>query len=227
MKSFIRGLWGNNGKIVEDISNCKDNIPYTVYCYGKDNYKHVIDLNRKDVNAILLNDDPILYDHNNNRYKCYRYKLDILQAGTSDYNEIIYLDWDCNVKEYQDVWQEMSKSQVISGCLYWWGKEICNWRSLRYYRHFLINTGFLYLRDKEMAKAFINEYNINPHWDDEVPIHRVIDKRFGFKGKRWWYNYFEPKCCKLMINAVFDKEYPTFIHAEARYSRNLNRSTTI
>lgn len=216
--SIIRCLWGNSKKIEEDVDIAlEDDIPFICYTFGVSNHQLLLS---KGVKSVLVNSNPLLYYRKGFRYQSFKYKLDIIKYAMSDFGEILYLDWDCNLIDgYKDVWQELRQKKEIQGCLYWWDSKVCNWRINKYRQHFLINTGFLYIRDKKLPDQFLKEWDKVRHWNDEISIMKVIDDIYGYQGKRYWLKYFEPLMCQLYINPVFKKKDPVFTHCKRRSER--------
>ena len=114
--SFIRGLWGiydntkkcfeRRKKIDNDIKIVLSN-PYTkdfmTYVFGEDNYKYLVD---KGLKCKLIDKKPIVWDMEKEQF---RHKLEIFKCGMEDFDEIVFLDWDClPVKEInKNFWETL------------------------------------------------------------------------------------------------------------------------
>jgi hypothetical protein len=145
----------------------------------------------------------------------WRYKLDVYKYAMQDFDEIVYLDWDCNLiaNLNENFWDDLGKKDVIQGCLYRWRKAVCKWRDIRHDQSYIINNGFLYIRDKTIPQNIINEWEKRKTKNDEEITSFYIDKvAGGWKGETFWKEHFEPECCQLLIAPVFQKSNPVFRH---------------
>jgi len=234
---LIRGIWGDvskngirNGKMRKDIDAIKIN-PYcandsfTVYIFGKDNYDL---LKSEGFDCKLIDSEPVKYDMTT---QLYRHKLDIVYEAIKDFNEIVFLDWDCvpTAELPSDFWEVMLKKAPFQANLFQYRTKKCLWRKEDCRK--VCNGGFLYLRDPQIAKDFIDNYEELSKWvkkqkknresqgkklrfreealmfDDEPAISKWIDDYSGgWKGIEDYWNRFEPEFCNVKVKSVYPKE---------------------
>jgi hypothetical protein len=205
-RMFVRGLWGNeliherkyntNREMVE-IYNNKYNEDFVVYVYGKENYELCTKIGHK---CILIDDNPSPYDLIKHHY---RHKLEILKIAMQDYDEIIFIDWDCipQKKVPVDFWNIMGKREIIQANLTRYRASKANWREDKYARRLIPNAGFLYLRDKSLPDKIIN------YWGEidqtfaasaEPPLAKLVDEiTGGWKNLDTYWDLFEPDFCNV------------------------------
>lgn len=228
--AFIRGLWGEldgprYNKIFKDVERAIEidkNLDTVTYVMGQKNYDY---LTSNGLNCVLLNKNPVGY----HKYM-WRHKLDIYAAAMSDFNEIIYLDWDCNLINTipPNFWNTLELKEPIQGCLYKWSSgKPCPWRKEKY----LINNGFLYFCDKSIPQDIIKLYDSLPHehkWrknDEFVTSYYIDNLTGGWKGLDYWLQHYEPTCCyyskgifkKSKVNPIF-QHYKTSLSETGEYS---------
>jgi len=221
-RAFIRALWGitettydegwntpseRRKRLGFDIDNILCNIntvPFVTYVFGNDNYTF---LQSKGIKPVLINERPFVYDL---QTQFWRHKLDILKAAMEEYDEIVYLDWDCIPQKPMSelFWDSLSSKKEIQANLQMYTRRKCFWRqdNLR----LVSNGGFLYIRDRTIPEKLIKTWegmeDRSKFWD-EVAISKYID---GINGKWCGLNYylenFEPDVCKLKKKSAFDEE---------------------
>ena len=214
--AFVRGLWGElNGprynKIFKDVERAikiDKNLDTITYVMGQNNYDF---LTSKGLKCVLINKNPV----GCHKY-IWRHKLDIYAAAMSDFKEIVYLDWDCNlIKDIPlNFWNILESKEPIQGCLYRWKSvNVCPWRKEQY----IINNGFLYFGDKNIPKEIIKLYDSFPNkhiWrrnDESVTSYYIDLLTNGWKDLVYWQKHYEPECCyyskgifrKTKVNPVF------------------------
>jgi len=220
-KGFVRGFWGDNrndrgrqAKIKSDIEfaiqkDVSRGLEFICYTFGEDNHDFLLS---KNINSILIEKRAIVYS---DRRHTWRYKLDIYNHAMQDLDEMVYLDWDCNLVSDlgENFWNDLSKKESIQGCLYRWKKAVCAWREKRYDQSYIINNGFLYMRDKSAPQKIIDEWNKRRTRNDEEIVSFYIDKTTGgWKSESFWREHFEPECCQLLTAPVFQKPNHIFKH---------------
>ena len=217
-RSFIRCLWGKYqgvtklekrrnkiDKDIERIVKCKYSHPFKIYVYGKDNFKYLTNMG---FSCELIDSNPLPFDVNKNHF---RHKMELIKiAMEQDFDEIVYLDWDCvPVKKLTHTfWDDLYKKGDIQGCLQIYKNKRCFWRKED--RRKMINGGFLYIRDRaipKMAISFLSDSQNN----DEIAWTRYIDYRMGgwknwsVNGKLFLENY-ENDFCNLQKCSAYPKE---------------------
>ena len=216
--AIIRCLWGQldgprYDKIRKDVDRAISldaGLDYIAYVMGKDNYDY---LKSKGVKCVLVDSNPT------RKYKyMWKHKLDFYAAAMSDFDEIVYLDWDCNPLRPipNDFWDTLRKRDPIQGCLYRWKSgQPCPWRP----QHYLINNGFLYFGNKNIPKEIISLYDKLPpehKWkkNDEFVTSYYIDLiTHGWQGLDYWRSHYEPDVCKHYSGTFRSKKIdPVFMH---------------
>jgi len=237
-RAFIRGIWGDissngirNGKMRKDIDSIKDNNfseNFVVYVFGMDNYDI---LTSEGFECKVIDVEPVRYDMVK---ALYRHKLDIIYEAMIDYDEIVFLDWDCVPTSYlpEDFWNTMYKKAPFQANLFQYRTKKCLWREEDWRK--VCNGGFLYLREKSIAQAFIDNYQYLSDWVDEQRLSResngkklrfreeslifddepsitkwVDDYMGGWKGAEHYWKEFEPEFCNLKKKSAFPKEMLT------------------
>ena len=234
-RAFIRGIWGDvtvngirNGKMSRDIQAIKGN-PYNslfvVYVFGTENYEI---LTKEGFDCKLINKNPVHYDMSK---ALYRHKLDIVYEAMKDYEEIVFLDWDCVPTSTlpDNFWDKMYNKSPFQANLFQYRTKKCLWRDSDWRK--VCNGGFLYLRDKNIAEEFINNYNELSDWvekrresresrgkklrfreealifDDEPAITKWVDDDMGgWKGMDEYWEKYEPNFCNVKKKSAFPKE---------------------
>jgi hypothetical protein len=236
-RAFIRGVWGDvsnngirNGKLRKDIDAARGNKnismrEFDVYVFGKENYDA---LTAEGFNCRIVNDNPCLYDMER---QLYRHKLDVLSRATWDYDEIVYLDWDCVpvAPIPDDFWEVMSQKAPFQANLFQYRTKKCLWRSEDHRK--VCNGGFLYIREPRIIDEFLRNYSELYDWveqqrksrelkgkklrfreealifDDEPAISKWIDDDMdGWKGIDLYWEKYEPVFCNLKNKSVYSKE---------------------
>jgi hypothetical protein len=235
-RAFVRGVWGNfsggdinsprPAKMLKDVlSESKENVKYPIdfitYVMGKDNETYLKDLGFK---TKLICNNSTIWDM---KTELYRHKLEIINEASKDYDEIVYLDWDCKlIKPYDDkIWDILNNGEVCQANLFLYRTKKCLWRTEDIRK--TCNGGFIYVRGKNISNKFIENWNgfkkeINKRvlenksirfrefsllFDDEPAISKYIDDYCGgWKGVDIYWEQFEPKVCVLRRKSAFSKE---------------------
>lgn len=219
MKSgFIRTLWGimeHNGrrmwkrreKIEDDISFLKINKysnEFRTYVFGEDNFKQLEDRGIKDL--VLIDKRPVIWDMETQQF---RHKIEAWKYGMNDFDEIVFLDWDCvpvsNIPE--DFWEELRKKQKIQAILRRYVNKKVFYRPEPYNR-MTSCASFVYMKDKKVPEEIIKLWEeMGCPWSEEVVLSKYIDDLSGgWKGIEYYWENFEPNFFNLMQAKVFDKE---------------------
>ena len=236
-RRIIRGIWGDiskngirDGKMRKDIDAIKNNSycsidDFTIYVFGLDSYCL---LKSEGFDCKLINQAPFIYDM---QKQLYRHKLDILNEAMKDYDEIVFLDWDCvpTAELPNDFWEVMNQKAPFQANLFQYRTKKCLWRKEDPRK--VCNGGFLYLREKGIAEAFIKNYEELFNWveslkvsreangkklrfreealifDDEPAITKWVDDYMeGWKGIEDYWNRFEPLFCNVKKKSVYPLE---------------------
>jgi len=228
-RNFIRALWGNvaqhrNGKIQKEILNTKESFPFVIYTFGTENHKWLID---HGFTSRLVSDEAIKWDLET---MMYRHKLEVFKYALEDFDEIVFLDWDCcQVKPYYDVWETLNKKESFQANLFQYRTKKCLWRDKDPRK--VTNGGFVYIRDKSIPDIIIKLWEELRIWvlnkekerrsrglelrfreqsliyDDEPAMSKYIDLFCGeWCGADKYWNLFEPEVCNLSRKSVYDAD---------------------
>lgn len=205
-KSFIRGLWGIYSKgnnLIErrfkmdyDIKQTLQNKyspPSVTYVYGEDNFKYLKDLGVNDLK--LVQKEPFKFDLTTQQY---RHKLEIFRLAMEDFDEIVYIDWDCIAKSKlpSDFWEVMGKKEFCQANLQQYKRKKCMWRKNDVRK--LPNSGFLYIRDLDFTEEVIACWDRSKGNSDEPPIAKALDNRYGgWIGMDKYWELHEAEFCNL------------------------------
>jgi hypothetical protein len=233
-RSIVRGLWGNvdcDSKMRKDINAIKSNEycsikDFKVYVFGENNYNILLS---EGFDCKLVSKNPVEYDMET---QLYRHKLDIILKACRDYDEIVFLDWDCVPVRIlpNDFWDVMREKAPFQANLFQYRTKKCFlWRNLETRK--VCNGGFLYLRDIKIAEQFIKNYDELFDWvekqrelrlkegkelrfrekalifDDEPAITKWVDDDMdGWKGIDYYWEHYEPDFCNLKKKSVYSSE---------------------
>tara|TARA_R110000824_G_scaffold12226_8_gene53697 strand:- start:10007 stop:10774 length:768 start_codon:yes stop_codon:yes gene_type:complete len=236
-RAFIRGLWGNiwhdpkettdrGLKIAKDINrvtNSKFQADFVTYVFGKDN--EIALKNEFGLKTKLVDRSPIVWDMTD---ELYRHKLEILKIAMQDYDEIVYLDWDCILVKplLADFWERLNKKDSFQGNLFQYRTKKCLWRDDDLRK--VVNGGFLYMRDKTIPDKMIHNWDGLRQWaldiqsarreqgkelrlrerslmfDDEPSITKYVDDAMdGWKGVDEFWDRFEADVCRLKKKSAY------------------------
>jgi len=229
-RSFVRGVWGvpdinflpgknRRIKVANDILFAKINPyepPLKVYVFGEDNYKILSDMG---FNCVLINKNPYIYERPMEEY---RHKMEIWRHAQQEFDEMVFLDWDCiplRPIDY-DFWDVMQKGAKIQATIYMYMKEKALWRMDKDPRKISAAT-FVYMREPDIANDIINIWkNMGKPWREELALTLYIEKlNNGWKGiEDYRKSKFEPPYHTLFYhydnaykNSIMLK-YNTFFH---------------
>jgi len=210
---IIRGLWGeiDGWKAKSDIVNAKrrdGDLDFVCYTFGEKNHNNLLEAG---VNSVLLDTRPHVYPFH------FRHKLDIYKAAMEEYDEIVFFDWDCNLKEGKSFdsdafWKSVRSKDVVQCTLYRWKRAVCQWRDKRHDQSYIMNSSFFYMRDKSLPATLTSKYDTLPNkkwWrgNDETVTSYCIDELMGgWKGEDYWMEHFESELYYQGCNPVFKKK---------------------
>jgi len=234
-RAFVRGIWGDitkngirGGKIGKDIDLIRENKlskPFITYVFGIENKKYLESL---DFECILISPEPSVWDMID---QLYRHKLDIFSAAMEDYDEIVFLDWDCvpTAPLPDDFWDVMSLKSSFQANLFQYRTKKCLWRTTDVRK--VTNGGFVYMRDKTIPNKIIKNYDEFYEWvkntgeerakqgkklrfrekalifDDEPAMSKYADDSIGgWQGIDKYWDLFEPEFCNLKKKSAFSDE---------------------
>ena len=235
-KAFIRALWGKAeglditnprpSKMINDIkSTINAPYPFTVYTMGADNHNHLSTLG---FNSKLICEEYQKWDM---KLELYRHKLEVLKYAMMDYDEIVYLDWDCKLVKPlpNNFWDILSQGDSFQANLFQYRTKKCLWRKIDLRK--TCNGGFIYLRDKTIPDKLIENWESLKKWvneqkksreekgkelrfretslifDDEPAMSMYVDHQMGeWKGVEEYWKRFEPKVCILNKKSAYSTE---------------------
>jgi hypothetical protein len=216
-RAFIRALWGDNthsrrekvNKEVNLIMGNKNTVPFTTYIFGRENYNFFVSmgLNKNGYKCVLINENPVVWDLTK---EFWRHKLDIFKSAMEDYDEIIYLDFDCVPISpvFENIWDKLGEKESIQANLQFYRNKKCFWRNSDFRK--TSNGGFVYMRDNGIPDKLIkiwNGFDLKNRFWDEVCISKLTDDMVGgWNGIEKYWDLFEPEVCNLKKNSVFDAD---------------------
>jgi len=207
--AFIRGLWGvprpdaptnelkTRVSVVPEIQNWERDskgIPFQTYAFGTENKALLTSVK---IDAKLLDERPEVFD---NVTKMWRHKIEIIRRALDDFDEVIWLDWDCiPVKSLPpDFWARIASGQPYKACLKMHKHTHCRWRSDYEHQRYLPSGGFVYIRGADTADWLIRCFD-GLGWErasDEDAMGKLGDEILGgWKGAMEYCLNFEPYCC--------------------------------
>ena len=230
MRSFVRAFWGEIGgnpitnlwfervkKDIKSIISNNVNDPFITYVMGTENFNMLSDMG---VKCTMISKDKFIW---NNVKRFYMNKIECIKMALEDFDEIVYLDWDCvQLKPLpQDFWQEFSKKKEIQCPIYKCPRQVVSWRTGRINRKILAGGCFVYIRNKNIINRILEiEKNeeIGAKWTDETYWTKYIDENIGGvfdyateKGLKAYAEKYEPKWCQLQHGLVRHED-PIFYH---------------
>ena len=240
-KAFIRGLWGiyehegrrffkrrtkldNDFKLIRLNKNAPKHITYV---FGKDNYKYLID---QGFEARLVDKRPIVWDMNKEQF---RHKLEVLHQGMQEFDEIVFLDWDCTACRPlpRTFWKQLRKKASIQAVLRRYHKIKAPWRKTD--RRKFPEASFVYVNDPQVTIDLNNLWEkMGRPWSEEKVMAKYIDGLMENPSEEWlnkYWNAFEPHFAtwgnaKVPSPQALDTGY-YFVHINYKVvARLLNRA---
>jgi len=196
---FIRAFWGDLNKFGQKykkqiLSVSTDNLNEVVYVWGLDNFNFIKSIG---YNCVLVSEDNYDYNLANNHtfydYKSLNHKLWIVEYALKEYDEIIFLDWDCKLIKSIDTkfYDYLRNGNDLQVPLYIYPKNSLDWMieqspdmeffsvlkqgvikySYDWNEHYVIpNTGFIYCRNKNINLLDISLKNNLQGVPDEFSV---------------------------------------------------------
>jgi len=200
-RAFVRTLWGESSvrkygrrlKMNNDIKLLlRDNyrVPFKTYVFGQDNFDYLVDLG---FDCKLINKDPYLWKGKIDNYHQYGHKLLVLREALKDYDEIVFLDWDCMaVRDIpDDFWDEFYKKEVIQASMRTYKRTVAYWRKKDKRKRAC--ASFVYIRDKKLAADMFTTWKREPLRAEEQIISKYADEMIGgWQGVQAYWDKFEP-----------------------------------
>jgi hypothetical protein len=201
-RAFVRALWGietsdnqilrRRVKVAKDVELVKLNPfanPFITYVFGKENYKFLTD---KGFECKLVSDDPILYCKDMGSHY-YTHKMHVWKEAMKDFDEIVFLDWDCIETSPlpKDFWEILNQKSSIQAILRSYKKIKCPWRKVD--RRLRPCASFVYIRDKEIPNKLLELWKKYPLYAEEQIIALYTDGLMnGWANKEKYFELFEP-----------------------------------
>lgn len=235
-RAFIRAVWGsesddwksdvfsrNRASLDKELVNAaKDNLltkdDYIVYVMGENNFSYVESNNFK---CKMVCKEGFMHPSKESGVislpkRTWLNKLEILNSAMMDYDEIIYLDWDCKPTQKipDDLWDNLSKKREIQAVLVEYKKaKNAPWRPGRWQKKLVCRGAFIYCRDKTAFKTMLSyEYDkqMGTYWLDETYLAWHTDKLMGgwtgteSIGK--YFELFEPDCATDRSSILYNRK---------------------
>lgn len=238
-KAFIRAVWGSFYGFNNDITSPKPSKLYSeikeqsrnsmckteVYTFGRWNCDFLSSLK---YNTIKISENDNIWDM---KTELYRHKLEVLKCAMEDFNEIVYLDWDCIPKKQitDEIWGKLAKKESFQANLQLYKTKKCLWRTKDQRK--TCNGGFIYLRDKKIPDLLIKNWENFKKWTDEQKIKRqeknldirqreksliyddepslslyVDDITGQWQGIDAYWDKFEPEVCNLKSKSAYNRD---------------------
>jgi len=189
-------------KIERDIKRCFDkdkfHIPSVTYVFGKRNYDRLVEMG---LECVLIHDEPYKYHPIKG---IYRHKLDAYRHMMADYEECVFIDFDCRLKTKlpDNFWEVLNKKEVLQASLHKYSTPRMNHRDMGNKRTSLFAnkmtpTGaFVYMRGEYVADRMF-ELNMagGPNtWSCE-PVMGILSDEIcgGWQGIAKYWELFEPE----------------------------------
>lgn len=212
---FVRGIWGcyniktdnklytRKSKVDKDIKLSLLNPyepKYKVYIFGSENFKSMTDLG---YDCVLLDKKPFVWDMEKEQY---RHKLEIWRAGSMDFDEIVFADWDCIPlhKIPDNFWEIFGKGEKIQASIFQYRQSRCNFRPGDTRK--VSSAAFVYIRGEDVSNGIIKTWeDIGKPLKEEYALSKYIDDlSCGWKGIEYYKKY-EPIFHNIFWH--YDAEY--------------------
>ena len=215
--AFVRGLFGDTKiprsqtKVRQDVLAWTKNpvtIPCAVYCFGLDNARFLRSLGYDPVvlhRTGVVNFRGALRRRrsaiNNWGVNLFRHKLVIWQAALQDYDEIVWLDWDCRPLRTlpTDFWQTVtSRAAEMQATIRCYRRPKCPWRRGTN-RHWIPSAAWVYLRGRTIADRLLFCHDLMPRQTEEVAMAAASDLLYGgWRGPQHWVDVGQEPYCVLI-----------------------------
>jgi hypothetical protein len=240
MKSaFIRGLWGvyehqdrrfykRRTKLDKDMEMVRLNQnseKHITYVFGKDNYKYLVD---NGFEARLVDKRPIVWDMDKEQF---RHKLEVLHQGMQEFDEIVFLDWDCTEAKPlpDDFWEKLRAKAKIQAVLRMYRRRKIFWRGTDHRK--MPEASFVYINEKSVTSE-LNELweTMGRPWSEEIVIAKYMDNLSGgWQGLEHYYENYEPffatwGSCKIPSPQALEEGYQYLHINEQAVSKVLKKA---
>ena len=173
-------------------------------CIRKQTFDHLKSLGVEGLK--LVSKDPFAFNLSKHQY---RHKIEIYKIAMEDYDEIVYIDWDCVTRRKipDDFWEQMGKKEYCQANLQQYKRVKCRWRKGIDTRK-LPNGGFLYIRDKKFPDEIIDcwENKVKTNSDEPAIARAMDDRSGGWIGMDKYWELHEPIYCNLWNFSAYRKE---------------------
>ena len=208
---------GSRNRVDKDIRNvfktqdtCE---PFYTYVLGEKNFNYLKSVGIK--NLVMANKEDYVFPGAGN----YSNKVMGMKYALSDFDEIVFLDWDTvQTKPFpSDFWESFREKEVIQTPIYKCPRNVIDWRKVGRWRGKYLSSGsFVYMRDKTIPDKLIKmmeDPKIPNRWSDETFISKYTDDLSGgWEGIEKYFKNFEPKWCLLKRSVFRDKKDACFFH---------------
>jgi hypothetical protein len=222
--AFIKGIWGiysnknhfytRKTKVDKDVqlSLLNPYAPvYRVYVFGEDNFKAMIDLG---FDCLMVDKKPFVWDMETTQY---RHKLEVFKCGLSEFDEVVFTDWDCIPLQPipKDFWRVLGAGEKIQASNFQYKKSRCSFRPGDTRK--VSAATFVYMREKEIGDGIIKTWeDMGMPLKEELALSKYIDDLGGgWKGIENYKKY-EPRYHNTFW--YYDKDFyvnhkdPIFCH---------------
>lgn len=230
-RGFVRCLWGipckmykRNAKVNRDVEFVKYNPfdqPFTTYVFGESN----LDLLQKNgfKDCKLVTKESGMYDKNTVKKEGidqYGHKLRVLMEASKDFDEFIFLDWDCMAVRPlpPNFWDGFYDKQPVQAHLRSYGmkqkyilKKGAIWRDKDVNKRPC--ASFIYIRGKDIAEKIYNTWMEERKRSDEKTLAIVTDEIMGGWDINKYWDMFEPNHFTLYKDAKIHFCFPREILA--------------
>lgn len=213
-RAFVSGLWGDQhvqrrSKVKRDIANMLKREfqpePRIAYCYGQENFDY---LTRLGLSTRLADDSPVKdFLQSGNRspnesgnvnfgVSMWRHKLEILDLALQEFDEVIWLDWDCwlHAPLPPEFWEHLNNGARLQASLRMYRRRQCRWRNSDPRK--VPSAAWIYLRCRELSSQLLRTHDQYPLLREEQVMARTIDDLMGgWQGPSAWFDQgYEPFC---------------------------------
>jgi len=224
MNRFVHCLWGippthpdykdnhwfsRLSKVGDDIKLYMAN-PYspetTVYIFGQENYKRMIDLGFE---CKLLDKRPYVFDMEKSQYT---HKIVCWQEATIDFDSMVFLDWDCVPLKpiHTYFWDRMNEGSEIKAPIYIYHRK-------RVYRppndhRKVCSASFVYIKGHKHADGIMKTWiEMGKPWKEEEPETKYIDSLSGGWKDVENYKQHDTYCYQMSKVPGLEKDSSEFI----------------
>ena len=213
---FVRTLWGiyddtrrfymRRAKMDNDIKLLLKNPynePWRTYVFGEDNLKFLTDLGVKD--CVLVDKRPYVWDMDTQQF---RHKLEAFRYGMEDFDQMVFLDWDCQPEKPlpKDFWEVLGKKDSLQAIIRSYRRMKATWRKIDMRK--VPCASFVYIREKQVAYDLIKKWEeMGCPMSEETPMAKYMDDKMGgWKGLDEYWKRHEPDFFVLDEGIVYPQE---------------------